>query len=532
MARRSYISIAVAALVLAALLLAYGKRHDANAAILIVDTTADGVDASPGDGSCATGAGACSLRAAVQEANALTGPDTINLPTGVYALTIAGPGEDAAGSGDLDITDATTILGAGTGSTVIDGNAVDRVVEVHYALVEISGLTITNGQAVQAGGGLQNMQGSVTLTDVVVTGNSAQHSAGIFNVTDTLVLDRVTVSGNVAAGNGGGIGNEGFVNIYNSTIENNAAAGFGGGIFQPDAETVPQVITLMNSTVSGNMAGQNGGGIYTEMALDLYSATVSANDAVLPGDGIYSTTASRLHNTIIANSAGGADCAGPLLSLGYNLALDGSCGLVTVGDQPGVDPLLAALANNGGGTRTHSISQLSPAFDSGDSANCPTTDQRGSARPQYSGCDKGAFELEAPPTPPTPTDTPTPTPTDTPTPTPTDTPTPTPTDTPTPTPTDTPTPTPTGTPTPAPAGTPLPAPTDTQGPAPVQPNSAPLPPPAAPTIVPIAGPGALPPTGGDGGQHIPGDGRLVVALAILALGAGASLLAARRRQVG
>ena len=38
------------------------------------------------------------------EANALGGPVAILLPGGTYTLNIAGPGEDAATSGDLDIT--------------------------------------------------------------------------------------------------------------------------------------------------------------------------------------------------------------------------------------------------------------------------------------------------------------------------------------------------------------------------------------------------------------------------------------------
>jgi CSLREA domain-containing protein len=43
-----------------------------------VDSTIDAVDAVPGDGICASEAGKCTLRAAIQEANALVGPDTID----------------------------------------------------------------------------------------------------------------------------------------------------------------------------------------------------------------------------------------------------------------------------------------------------------------------------------------------------------------------------------------------------------------------------------------------------------------------
>lgn len=51
----------------------------------VVTTTADGVDAAPGDGTCemTPGAGDCSLRAAVDEGNAL-GTAAITLPAGTY----------------------------------------------------------------------------------------------------------------------------------------------------------------------------------------------------------------------------------------------------------------------------------------------------------------------------------------------------------------------------------------------------------------------------------------------------------------
>src|SRR5262249_4471441 len=63
----------------------------AQAAQFAVNSTADAVDAAPGDGTCATSTGVCTLRAAIQEANALTGgPHTIRLPPGTYALTISG----------------------------------------------------------------------------------------------------------------------------------------------------------------------------------------------------------------------------------------------------------------------------------------------------------------------------------------------------------------------------------------------------------------------------------------------------------
>jgi CSLREA domain-containing protein len=98
-----------------------------------VDSTVDEIDAAPGDGNCiSTPSGQCTLRAAIMEANALAGDDTINLPAGIYTLTLAGVNEDAGLTGDLDITSTVTIEGAGAESTVIDANALDRRRKYHW----------------------------------------------------------------------------------------------------------------------------------------------------------------------------------------------------------------------------------------------------------------------------------------------------------------------------------------------------------------------------------------------------------------
>jgi len=59
-----------------------------SAATFTVNDTTDSVDALPGDGLCADSNGSCTLRAAVQETNALPGADTIILGSGTYLLTM------------------------------------------------------------------------------------------------------------------------------------------------------------------------------------------------------------------------------------------------------------------------------------------------------------------------------------------------------------------------------------------------------------------------------------------------------------
>jgi hypothetical protein len=100
-----------------------------------------------------------------------------------------------------------------------------------------------------------------------------------------------------------------------------------------------------------------------------------------------------LKNSIVADG-----CSGKVTSGDYNLGGSTAlpCSFTGPHDQPNINPLLAPLADNGGPTMTHALMPGSPAIDKGGtSANqCPTTDQRGIARPQGPACDVGAFELE------------------------------------------------------------------------------------------------------------------------------------------
>src|ERR1043166_2278639 len=79
------------------------SRQVVAAATFTVDTTADLPDVTPGDGICGSAGGSCTLRAAVEEANALSGADTVVLPAGHYRLT----------DGGLTINDDLRARGAG-----------------------------------------------------------------------------------------------------------------------------------------------------------------------------------------------------------------------------------------------------------------------------------------------------------------------------------------------------------------------------------------------------------------------------------
>jgi hypothetical protein len=72
---------------------------------------------------------------------------------------------------------------------------------------------------------------------------------------------------------------------------------------------------------------------------------------------------------------------------------DGTCNLTGTNDLASTDPLLGALADNGGATLTHKPSTTSPAVGAGLDSAAPATDQIGTARPSGTQSDIGAVEI-------------------------------------------------------------------------------------------------------------------------------------------
>jgi len=414
------------------LCLTLASANPAGAATYVVNDTSDVVDINPGDGVCETGAGngICTLRAAIMEANAVAGSDDITLPAGTYTLTRNGINEDTSSTGDLDITRRLTINGAGANTTVIDGNQIDRVIDVQpNANVTISSVTIQNGYRPGAalaggGGGIRNRANAdLTLNRCIIRNNLARFGAGIYNL-GALDIRTSTISDNNAtdtsapspAGAGGGIYNTGQpAVITRSLIYNNTAYEDGGGIYNSGG-----IIGLINTTVSQNTATAiaSGGGIYNAYneeplsTVNLLNVTIAENSAD-PGAAIYNGGTVNVKNTIIAYSRTGDNCenTGTINSGGYNIDDDGTCILADVTDQNIVDPLLNELDDYGGPTWTYqlSLNPISPAIDAipyPDLAEppVPALDQRGVSRPQDGnndctpGYDIGAFERRAPDT--------------------------------------------------------------------------------------------------------------------------------------
>jgi len=415
------------------------------AASFTVNSTTDAVDASPGDGVCATAplpneGVRCTLRAAIVEANTSGGQTTITLPAGTFGLSIPGPQEDAAATGDLDILASLTIVGAGATQTIIDGNRLDRVFDVVDAgALNLRDVTVQNGLApggplvTDGGGGIRTslakslsstlltgvtvsknegamgggLKGPVTVRQSIISSNTATNGGGVGD--GGAVIEDSVITGNRASDRGGGI--EGSATIRRTTISLNTANNQGGGAFVDgtiDDSLItanlanaaggiynPSTLLVRNSTISGNTATLGGGGIIANaggciprggcFGAVFENVTVTENQSPR-GSGVsllpVSSAGATFTGSIVANNRISSNCGPSAISSGgYNLSTDDSCQLTAIGDRQNVAPLLGSLADNGGPTLTHALLPGSPAIDAGPTSNCPAADQRGQPRP-------------------------------------------------------------------------------------------------------------------------------------------------------
>jgi predicted outer membrane repeat protein len=313
------------------------------AAIFTTTSNVDMPDLIPGDGVCNAGAPfGCTLRAAVQEANALPGGDTI-IADGTYNLTRVGPGEDLADRGDLDIRDHLGISGSGP-FTIIDGQRSDRIFDIHSVgpvplVVTIGNMTIRNGYSgPNDGGAIRNAGHLRTLQMVVMSSVSELRGGGIAGVggasfeIDTsaitgnragshdcsvpgrggggmyvastasphVVVTETTISSNVSCTHGGGVLADGDIRLFNVAVRTNSASsssGRGGGIHA-------NVIELDRVTVDSNRSW-TGGGMWFRGEARLLNSTFSSNGAVTGGGGIHSTGWLNMRHVTMANNSSG-----------------------------------------------------------------------------------------------------------------------------------------------------------------------------------------------------------------------------------
>jgi len=94
----------------------------ASGAVFQVESTADAPDANPGDGICADATGACTLRAALREANANESADEISLPAGGFVVPPPILPQPLGEVGENPVLEDLTLAGVGAGATTLEGS--------------------------------------------------------------------------------------------------------------------------------------------------------------------------------------------------------------------------------------------------------------------------------------------------------------------------------------------------------------------------------------------------------------------------
>ncbi len=418
----------------------------ARAATIAVTSIADDLAVGPN--------GNCTLREAVLAANgdvavdgcaAGSGADVIEVPAGTYTLTLAGAGEDASLTGDLDVTGELVIAGAGAATTIIRAgipgvSSVDRAIHAHGpATVELRDLTIRDSgvttSTLGSGGGVLNDGATLTVRRVALLSNfcsatvwwngSSDVGGGLAQTAGSLLLGDSTVEQNLCI-RGGGIGIlGGTFTIEHSVLRRNVASPAGGGLLVDASASgsIDHAAVVQNSARTGDGPGSfwpggQGGGIFSAGALTIDETTVAGNAVTSgypdtsAGDGIYNAgTLTLTYATIARNgfatpigsatryraveNAGASatttlhgtlvddQCVGVgFVSAGFNVEPHATCNLSDLTDLPGATTAVGATPQPWLGTYVLPLLTGSAALDSaGDDPACPADDQAGTSRP-------------------------------------------------------------------------------------------------------------------------------------------------------
>lgn len=226
----------------------------------------------------------------------------------------------------------------------------------------------------------------------------------------SMIINTATLANNSAIGGNGGDGGKTGGGTCAGTQHGAGGLAFGGAVTNNNGAT----LNIKHATISGNNAQAGNSGVNQGTAtaptrlvaegtgggIKVGSGTVTLENTIISGN----TAANGVGDTTGA-PVPGPNVDGAVTSNGHNLlgTATEATGFTGIDDQTGANPLLAAIADNGGPTKTMALTPGSPAIDAGVAASA-TTDQRGMNRTYddpgtanagvSDGTDIGAFELQ------------------------------------------------------------------------------------------------------------------------------------------
>ena len=311
---------------------------DAHAALTFtVDNDGDASDSAPGDGSCKTAGNVCTLRAAIEEANAYPGADTIEFALGGPYPVIKPSSTLPVLATDIHVKGATggatrvEISGINAGITdnglniITTGGAV-TVESLAIHSFDNRGICIVPGGTVTIrashvgldgpGGAAGNTHGIEVNTcsggpagsGTVVIGGPAPADRNVISAnavsgissTGPLALTSLVIQGNyvgtdpsgtVGLGNGTGIG------AFNAIIEDNLVSGNTGTGISAGKSTVKG--NLVGTNAAGTAPIPNGAGLVITAPSNVIGGFAIGDPNVISGNATYGV---RLHNALSANN--------------------------------------------------------------------------------------------------------------------------------------------------------------------------------------------------------------------------------------
>ena len=328
---------------------------------------------------------------------------TLSVSDSTFAFNNITNGDGGAirSSGDATIANSTFTSNSTTGDA--DGGAIDT----SSGNITVTDSTFTSNTAGDHAGAIRTSSGDITVTDSTFTGNTAVGDGGVLDTDDGNVTISDSTFTNSRSDDDGGVVDTGGgnVTVTRSTFTGNSAGDDGGVI-----GTRTGAISVTNSTFTTNTADDQGGAIAVEGS----DGSASVNFVTMVGNtslgnsttekylgAVDSDGDATVRNSIVYDNTGGDVRAGVLLSASFSLFTSTSSVYPSESDSSlifGEDPLLGALADNGGPTQTMMPGAGSPVLGAANPAGAPSTDQRGFTRTTNGRADMGAVErLGVPP---------------------------------------------------------------------------------------------------------------------------------------
>lgn len=237
--------------------------------------------------------GFCSLREAMTNANNNNQSGSTECTAGSAGLdtiTFSVTGTITLGSQLPAITETLTINGPGASLLTISGNNLVRIMAVNAGTLNLSNVTLANGNGIGVNGGAIRNNATLVVTNTTFYSNTTEGNGGAVSNNGTASFANSSFISNTSpftlTGGFGGAINSGAgaisLMITNTNFYTNSAAIDGGGV-----RVGLGTATIVNSTFSGNSA-PDGGGIQTGNSATLAVSNTSfySNTASNSGGGI------------------------------------------------------------------------------------------------------------------------------------------------------------------------------------------------------------------------------------------------------